>query len=380
MNIFFISKDANWQKYRLEILDKLAKTNNHNIKILTTGDISQYLSDSKNIKYRTFRSIFPQKWRTSFMPGIIIYILRNKPDAILALNNVKNITEYVSLILSKIINVKFIWWTHAFDHQEKIFYTEIKRAYVLFFFHLADAIITFSPRGTEYLLNKNFSPLKVLTAPNTLDTSKIFKLRELDDVQNYHKICKNLGVNPEDRTILFSGRLLKRKRIFDGVEAFKIVEKKITNSKFVIIGGGEELEALKKIKQEGNFKNIILLGEVYDDLVLNRWFSIAKLFLIPGCLGLSIVHAFCYALPVITEKAPCHGPEIQYLKDGINGYMVEENNIQQLADRIIELLNDETKRTNFANNAFNTAKNEANIENTIKNMNLAITHSKNHQD
>ncbi len=377
MKIYFISKDANWQKYRLEILDKLAFVNNHNIEILTTGKVSTYLSDNMHIRFKTFRSIFPQKWRISFMPGIIIYILRNKPDAILALNNVKNITEYISLILSRISNIKFIWWTHAYDHQKKLFYTEIKRTYVLFFLSLADAIITFSPKGKKYLLKRNFSKLKVYTAPNTLDTLKIFKLRKLTKVQNYNEICKNLGVNPDNRILLFSGRLLKRKRIYDAVEAFKIVERKIDNVKFVIIGGGEELEALKKMKHEFGYRNIVLLGEVYDDLILNQWFSIAKLFLIPGCLGLSIVHAFCYSLPVITEKAPCHGPEIQYLKNGVNGYIVEENNIQQLADRIIELLSDEKKRTIFSNNALNTAKNEANIENMISNMNLAITQSQN---
>jgi 1,2-diacylglycerol 3-alpha-glucosyltransferase len=372
MKIYFVSKGANWQKYRLEVLTKLAQTYNHNIEILTTGVIKDYLSDNEYIKYITFRSIFPQKWKISFMPGILIYILRNKPDVILALNSVTNITEYLSLVLSKIINIKFIWWTHAYDHHKKKIYTEIKRIYTLFFLRLADCIITFSQKGKDYLLRNGFREEKIFVAPNTLDTSKILKQIEFSKSQNSSDILQKLGLNITSKILLFSGRLNKEKKVDNAIKACGLVVNKIPEILLVIIGDGEEFISLKDFAEKTIPYNVIFLGPIFNDSILNQWFSISKLFIMPGYVGLAIIHAFCYSLPLITEDISYHSPEIQYLKNGYNGFLVEENNIQQLADKIIELLSDETKRSSFAENALHTAQNEGSIENMVNSMNNAL--------
>jgi len=50
-----------------------------------------------------------------------------------------------------------------------------------------------------------------------------------------------------------------------------------------------------------------------------------------------------------------------------------KNNTEELADRIIELLKDDKKRALFGENAFFTVLKEANIENMVHKMNLALT-------
>ena len=118
MKIYFISKDASWQKYRLDVLTKLATIYDHEVEILTTGEIKPYLIDNKRVKYTSFKSLIPSKFKPSLMPGIIWYILKNKPDVVLGLNNVTQFTEYIVCIICKIMRVKFIWWTHGYDHKK----------------------------------------------------------------------------------------------------------------------------------------------------------------------------------------------------------------------------------------------------------------------
>ena len=108
MKLFFISKWANWQKYRLEVLTKLAETYGYDVEILTTGKLKPYLHDNHVVKYRIFNSIFPQKFSFSLMPGILRYIIKNKPDTVLCLNNSTQLTEYLALILCKLLQIKFV--------------------------------------------------------------------------------------------------------------------------------------------------------------------------------------------------------------------------------------------------------------------------------
>lgn len=113
MKLFFISKCANWQKYRLEVLTKLAETYGYDVEILTTGKLKPYLQANHVVKYKIFNSIFPQKFSFSLMPGILKYIIKNKPDVVLCLNNSTQLTEYLALMLCKLIGVRFVWWTHG---------------------------------------------------------------------------------------------------------------------------------------------------------------------------------------------------------------------------------------------------------------------------
>jgi glycosyltransferase involved in cell wall biosynthesis len=87
--------------------------------------------------------------------------------------------------------------------------------------------------------------------------------------------------------------------------------------------------------------------------------------IMPGNLGLSIIHAFSFGCPVITYKScgknwPVHGPEIEYLKDKVNGVFCDIGS-EKLAEEIIYLIKNPTKIEEFSGNALRTAYNEASV-------------------
>ena len=59
---------------------------------------------------------------------------------------------------------------------------------------------------------------------------------------------------------------------------------------------------------------------------------------------MGINQALYWGLPVVTEDGPFQSPEINNLKDGINGYMVPENDLTALKNKIQLLLTDDNKR------------------------------------
>ena len=85
--IYFISRDASWQSYRLEVLTKLAEFRKQEIEILTIRNVRDYLHDNNLISYKSFSSWLPLSWRINFFPGSLTYLIRNKPKAVICLNN-----------------------------------------------------------------------------------------------------------------------------------------------------------------------------------------------------------------------------------------------------------------------------------------------------
>ena len=85
-------------------------------------------------------------------------------------------------------------------------------------------------------------------------------------------------------------------------------------------------------------------------------FAVADVFCIPGAVGLAINQAFYWGLPLVTIDGH-HGPEIHYLRDGVNGFMAKDS--AEMAERLLLLLNDDDLRQRMSVAARSTADREA---------------------
>jgi len=375
--IVFISKDAHWQKYRLDTFTKLGEKYNIKVTILTTGKPKEYIKSNQYVSYIFFKSFFPLKWKLSLFPGSLFFIIKNKPDAVIALNNRTQLTEYLALFLTKIIRIKFTWWTHAYDHvisEKRTFLLKLKEFYTLKMLNMSNSIITFSPKGTEYLIEKGILKEKIFTTKNTLDTEKIFEVKEKVKTNRlYMSLYESYNIVPNDKIILFVGRLKREKNVSRAIYVLKELVKLDKQIKLVIIGSGEDEAKLKSLITAKIIKNVFPLGDIYDEIELAKWYTISKLVYIPSYVGLGIVHAFCYGLPFICEKSSNHGPELQYLQHSYNGYYFDDFSINDVASKINNLLQDPQLLNQMSQNALFTAMKKCNItKNIIDPMYLAM--------
>jgi glycosyltransferase involved in cell wall biosynthesis len=189
---------------------------------------------------------------------------------------------------------------------------------------------------------------KVKVANNTLN------FRDMPEVFATKEDLKKIWGIPFRKVVLFSGRIQARKRIGHLLRAFEHAD--FAEYGLVVVGPGE-LAGLKAWAQR--HQNAVILGPQYDPQRVAEIFKMADVFCIPGAVGLSINQAFFWGLPIVTEVAQ-HGPEICYLRDGENGFMVKDAN--QLACRLLELLRDDGLRRRMSMNARATILREGSIE------------------
>lgn len=269
-------------------------------------------------------------------------IVSMKPDIIILWVN-HELQFYPILLLAKVMKVRLIHWGHRRNLQRN---HDLLNNIVYSFEHwLDDAIILYGEHLRKYV-SKRFQP-KTFVANNTLNMTIYKSVRApRKDVKERYQIYTN-------RNIICLGRLQRRKRINDLILALRQLD---DDDVGLILAGPDSEGVLANIKDRKIFKVGAIYGEDSLDLL-----SAADVCCIPGAIGLSIVDAFYCGLPVVTEKVN-HGPEIMYLKDGVNGFLVPPGDIDQLAAKLRLLLSDDIMRERFSRAAKNEVMTNGHID------------------
>jgi len=200
---------------------------------------------------------------------------------------------------------------------------------------------------------KNYANIPTITVSNSTK-------KNLDDL-GFKKIFivhNGLNIKPlsevpekaEKPTIIYVGRMKKAKKPQDVIEAFKIVKKEIRDVQLWMVGDGY----LRK-KLETKAKDIRFFGYVdkrtKDELVKKAW-----VIAVPGVRegwGQVVTDANALGTPAVGYNIPGLRDSI---KHGYNGLLVEDGNIEALANAVVYLLENDNLREELSRNAIEWAK------------------------
>ena len=102
----------------------------------------------------------------------------------------------------------------------------------------------------------------------------------------------------------------------------------------LIIGDGPERSRLEMIAKNKNI-NAVFYGACYEETTLARLIMSSNVMVIPGAIGLTVMHSLIYGTPVITHDDPDEqGPEWEAIKSGINGQLFKKGDSSDLAKKI----------------------------------------------
>jgi glycosyltransferase involved in cell wall biosynthesis len=124
-------------------------------------------------------------------------------------------------------------------------------------------------------------------------------------------------------TVLLSVGRLEAKNRFDMIPTALVeLSPRWPNLKWVVVGDGAERQQLHQQVSDANLTDrVIFFGAEFEEARLAPWFLSAQIMVFPGAIGLTMMHAFGYGLPVVTHDRPDgHGPEFGIFQDGKTGF------------------------------------------------------------
>lgn len=326
-------------KHYASVVTEYAKEKDEQIYILSLNDNSSVKGFNFNNNYSNLKSCGGNKIK------YFLYALYFGLQSKLLFSNHKNLAIICKLIKTLKPGIKYIILAHGREIWDypPTWFTRIS-------FKDASKIIAVSNYTKNkiielYLLKEN----QIEVVHNALDPD--FAVSE--------NIKNNLPYTEKDRLLLTVCRLNKSepgKGVDTVIKSLPKVLEKVNNLTYIVIGTGDLIEELSNLAIKLKIEKNVIFIENASDNILKEYFKRCEIFVMPSKqegFGLVFIEAMNYKKPVIGCDA---GGITDIIDHGKNGYLVPENNSDQLSEYLIKLLTDKKNYEYIASNAEKTVR------------------------
>lgn len=277
------------------------------------------------------------------------------------------------LLLARLRGVPTILWGHGYSKNERTWRRTLRNLVG----RMADAVMVYTPTTARKLVEQGFPSDRVYYALNSLDQEPIQEARKhwLARPDELSAFKEQHGLN-EGPVLLFVSRFDRDNRIDVLIRAAERLRATRPGLKAVIVGKGEDEPRLKELTNElGMTDSVVFPGAIYDEMELAPWFLSADVFCYPANVGLSLMHAFGYGLPVVTsDRIESQNPEIEALEDGVNGALYPHCDAEALAKTLARLIDDPALARRMGEAGLESVLTRYNIPTMVDGMEGAIRH------
>lgn len=243
--------------------------------------------------------------------------------------------EFSKLI--KRIDTLNISQEHSYINSKK-YINKVKK-----YFKNIDKIVVMTKKAKEDYekwLKYSNSKAKVYDIPNMLEESK---------VDNFAKF--------NNKTLISVGRLEKEKDFLTLLDVFKIINNKYNDVKLKIVGEGLQRREIEEKIEKLNLNNkVILTGRISSQEVQEQMSASSVFVLTSLCESFSLVlcEAMEIGLPCVSFNIDVGPKEI--IQNGINGYLIDNRDVNDMASCIENLLIDENEWNKISKNSIESVK------------------------
>ena len=270
-----------------------------------------------------------------------------------------------SIRLARRLGSAVVVWGHGLSKNDSPMRKRMRLKPAL----MADACLFYDPVNARKSVEDGIEPQRAFAAPNAVDQTavEVAKSHWTDQPGSLEAFQEREGINPA-KTFIFISRIEPDKRLEILLDAMTHIVSADPEMKLLIVGDGTARAAAQAQSQAlGLGESVRFLGAIYDETELAGWCLSSLCMSYPVAVGLSVMHAFGYGLPVITsDDIPSHNPEINAVRDGENGMLYREGDPKALADSILALARDPALHARMSASALDSVRGEHGW--TIKNM------------
>lgn len=174
-------------------------------------------------------------------------------------------------------------------------------------------------------------------------------------IPNFSPFAVNTECDLSQNTIVAIGRLTDQKNYLHALKAWQKIYEMIPDWHFNIYGEGEQYVLLQDYIATHGIKNIHLQGATAD---IQSVYAASSFFVMSSKyegLPMVLIEAQSFGLPIISYDCP-NGPS-DIITDESNGFLVENQNIDALAEKILQLAKSPLLLSKFSQNSLVNACN-----------------------
>lgn len=314
----------------------------HHVRVVTRIADGDTVFDQLQ-KFEIHRCSYPPILSSLVTFGKIMSLcLRQKPNLLL-FGHFGSTHLIGGIFAKKLLNIPYVILIHGSDINAYMHgFTWIDRFFSKIVLNNACRIIVNSA-ATKEIVSGNGYPSDKIDIVNPGADTKIFVPRN-----DNNKIKQELNIG--DKKILLSvGRLVKRKGHAQVIKALPLVIKEIPDVIFVIIGKGPEEPYLKMLVHDMKLDEHVIFAGCVDEKIKLTYYQACDIFIMPSFeikkgdmndyegFGIVYVEAHACGKPVIAGKT---GGIEDAVIDGVDGILVDPEDISEIARAAISLLMD----------------------------------------
>ncbi len=210
----------------------------------------------------------------------------------------------------------------------------MKRAVAWFSRMMSDSSVeVIAPsQKTKELLDCYHVRTKIHIVPTGLELD-VFSPQN-QDPERTKMIRREFGVGPDERLVIYVGRIAEEKALDIVIEGFEKAEAKNSSIRLLVVGGGPDLDRLKEIVSEKGIRNVMFAGPKPADEVADYYRS-ADFFVsasLSETQGMTFVEAMASGLPMMARRDVVLE---ELLIDGKTGWYFTDSD--DLCAKILEL-------------------------------------------
>lgn len=264
------------------------------------------------------------------------------------------------VIIKLCLRIPQIWHIHEIIVKPKL----LNKVLSYIISKSSNEVVTVSNAVSEHLKNTGYFKGNINVIYNGVDNNKFNKLNETDYLREEFNI-------PNDGKIIgMIGRVNSWKGQEDFIKAVDIIMNDNNDVYSVLVGGvfeGEEwrINDLKaKISKLNNKERIIFSDYRNDTPNIHNLFDV---FVLPSTnpdpLPTVVLESMASGKPVVGYR---HGGVCEMVLENYNGYLAEVRNVDDLALKISNLLNDDQLRSEFGNNSSKRQMEKFSLKNYVE--------------
>jgi glycosyltransferase involved in cell wall biosynthesis len=272
-----------------------------------------------------------------------------------------SVIQDIGFLASRLFGIPMVATYHGDKNWEKLIPNLYMRVSTWLALKRLDKIIVTSRRFFDILRNRGIAKEKLVVIPVGIDIARFASVHDNNGGRNVVVPRKKLGLEGDAKIVLFVGRLDKShyyKRLDLLLSAFVQVKEKIKNSRLMVVGQGDLLRQHQRTAELLHIQNCTSFHTDVGDDKLPDYYASADVFVLPSPtemegFGIVILEAMAVGTPVIASDR-CGGAFT--IKESGSGLLYRAPDVDDLADKIIKILADDSVACNFGKKGAEYAK------------------------